>query len=387
MKTMSDEWDNLGTGAASSSAPPDPWAKGKGKGDWLAPHPALQQPYWQSAPWHSDAPWPSHHAAPQGSMTSSMSITKLMRRSASVVSNTVTQTSTSSTTASELMSNAEVKTGWQTVLNAVENYNLGQPSCGPNAFLVLGSPGSGKSCFVGRLMMEMLDRYENLIPLMLPVADLVKRSDPEGPDAFDADADSLRYSMIGQAISMSRVVFLFEGLEDAERLTKAVESLIRVLVRSKNLVVVTSRPLLSGRSALESDPELILTMRLENLSDEQKRMVAYARLGAEGIEAYDKLLARLRSSQNVSDQGEEAASDGAEDWLREGGPRDVFGNPMMLSMLLCYLQTMAKKYAEKKETEGEEYAAEAKEEETTLTAVYRVAVDALPSAAPGLGAF
>ncbi|CAE7468359.1 HERC2 [Symbiodinium natans] len=275
-----------------------------------------------------------------------------------------------------------VKTGWTTVLNAVENYNLGQPSCSPSAFLVLGSPGSGKSCFVGRLMMEMLDRYENLIPLMLPVADLVKRSDPEGPDAFDADAvqdwfdnylrltygeDSLRYSMIGQAISMSRVVFLFEGLEDAERLTKAVESLIRVLVRSKNLVVVTSRPLLSGRSALESDPELIMTMRLENLSDEQKRMVAYARLGAEGIEAYDKLLARLRSSQNVSDQGEEAANDGAE---------DVFGNPMMLSMLLCYLQTMAKKYAEKKETEGEELDREAKEEETTLTAVYRVAVDA-----------
>ncbi|CAE7796136.1 HERC2, partial [Symbiodinium sp. CCMP2592] len=158
-----------------------------------------------------------------------------------------------------------------------------------------------------------------------------------------------------------------EEIQEAEAM-QAVESLIRVLVRSKNLVVVTSRPLLSGRSALESDPELILTMRLESLSDEQKRMVAYARLGAEGIEAYDKLLARLRSSQNVSDQGEEAASDGAE---------DVFGNPMMLSMLLCYLQTMAKKYAEKKETEGEEYAAEAKEEETTLTAVYRVAVDVM----------
>ena len=66
------------------------------------------------------------------------------------------------------------------MLQAVENYNLGSPSCNPSAFLVLGSPGSGKSCFVGRLMMEMLDRYENLIPLMLPVADLVKRSDPEG---------------------------------------------------------------------------------------------------------------------------------------------------------------------------------------------------------------
>ncbi|CAL1162943.1 unnamed protein product [Cladocopium goreaui] len=286
-------------------------------------------------------------------------------------------------TGAEFKDAMEVKSGWQTVLSAVESYNLGQPSCNPNAFFVWGSPGSGKSCFVGRLMMEMLDRYENLIPLMLPVADLVKRSDPDGPDAVDAEGvqgwfdsylrvtygeDSLRYSMICQARSMSRVVFLFEGLEDAEKLSKAVESLIRVLVRAKNLVVVTSRPLLSRDrySALENESELLVTMRLENLSDEQKRIVAYARLGAAGIEAYDNLLSRLRTSQNVSDQGtqqgEETSNDGAE---------DVFGNPMMLSMLLCYLQTMGRR---SEELEADEEKAE-ESEETTLTAVYRVAVD------------
>ena len=54
-----------------------------------------------------------------------------------------------------------MKSGWLTVLQAVENYNSGLPSCNPSAFLVLGSPGSGKSCFVGRLMMEMLDRCLN----------------------------------------------------------------------------------------------------------------------------------------------------------------------------------------------------------------------------------
>eukprot|EP00435_Cladocopium_sp_Y103_P075103 s11_g54.t1 len=279
------------------------------------------------------------------SMTTSMSISKLMRRSASAVS---FGGSHAQGAGAELKDAVEVKSGWQTVLSAVESYNLGQPSCNPNAFFVWGSPGSGKSCFVGRLMMEMLDRYENLIPLMLPVADLVKRSDPDGPDAVDAEGewfdsylrvtygeefrrldfaaflgsqDSLRYSMICQARSMSRVVFLFEGLEDAEKLTKAVESLIRVLVRAKNLVVVTSRPLLSRDrySALENESELLVTMRLENLSDEQKRIVAYARLGAAGIEAYDNLLSRLRTSQNVSDQGtqgqgEETSNDGAEDW-------------------------------------------------------------------------
>lgn len=315
------------------------------------------------------------------SMTTSMSISKLMRRSASAVSFGGSHAGGPA----EPKDAMEVKSGWQTVLSAVESYNLGQPSCNPNAFFVWGSPGSGKSCFVGRLMMEMLDRYENLIPLMLPVADLVKRSDPDGPDAVDAEGvqdwfdsylrvtygeDSLRYSMICQARSMSRVVFLFEGLEDAEKLSKAVESLIRVLVRAKNLVVVTSRPLLSRDrySALENESELLVTMRLENLSDEQKRIVAYARLGAAGIEAYDNLLSRLRTSQNVSDQGtqqgEEASNDGAE---------DVFGNPMMLSMLLCYLQTMGRR---SEELEADEEKAE-ESEETTLTAVYRVAVDVM----------
>ena len=115
---------------------------------------------------------------------------------------------------------------------------------------------------------------------------------------------------------MCRVVFLFEGLEDAEKLTKAVESLIRVLVRAKNLVVVTSRPFLGGRSVLENESELMVTMRLENLSDEQKRMVAYARLGAQGIDAYDNLLARLRSSHNVSDQGDEATTENTEESSR-----------------------------------------------------------------------
>ena len=55
---------------------------------------------------------------------------------------------------------------------------------------------------------------------------------------------------------------------------------------------------------------------------------------------------------------------------------DVFGNPMMLSMLCCYLQkriteTKEKESAKRKEDAGNEQALE--EDRITITDVYRVA--------------
>eukprot|EP00931_Biecheleriopsis_adriatica_P003876 TRINITY_DN105632_c0_g1_i1.p1 TRINITY_DN105632_c0_g1~~TRINITY_DN105632_c0_g1_i1.p1 ORF type:complete len:3685 (-),score=854.42 TRINITY_DN105632_c0_g1_i1:104-9952(-) len=304
------------------------------------------------------------------------------RNSTKSVSSTPSASSQVTTDSMEGDSAVEVKTGWQVITDAVDKLNQGLPTCGASAFLIFGSPGSGKSCLVGRLQMEILDRYENLLPLLLPVSDLVKRSDGGGPDPQNTGAvvdwfdkylrltygeDSLRYGMICQAMKMSRVVFLFEGLEDAEKYTEAIEGLIKVLVSYRNLVVVTSRPLLSGKSSLESLTNSISTMTIMNLSDEQKRMVAHARLGIEGIDAYDKLFMRLRASQGSGGQGEDGDAEDS----------DVFGNPMMLSMLLCYLQTMAKKNAEKQRSDVKDDEEQEGKEETTLTSVYRVAIDVM----------
>jgi len=294
---------------------------------------------------------------------------------------TMSTTSISSGSGSD-SGNPDSKSGWQSVLSVFESYNKGRPICTPNAFLVQGSPGAGKSCFVCRLLMETLDRCQRLIPLLLPVADLVKRS--EGSDSsqraddsaieawFDKylrltfGEDSLRYCMIVQAIKMSRVVFIFEGLEDSEALSVMVEGLITRLVQARHLVVVTSRPMIPGKSSLEDMTEFIVNMKLENLNDEQKRLVAHARLGMEGIDAYDKLFARLSNSQSVGEQseGDQTSGDGAE---------DVFGNPMMLSMLLCYLQT--KRTAERQSADPGDKQTEF--DQTTLTAIYRVAIEVM----------
>jgi hypothetical protein len=51
-------------------------------------------------------------------------------------------------------------------------------------------------------------------------------------------------------------------------------------------------------------------------------------LGTDGIAAYEKFSKQQQEGSPVSDESEE-----------HGQTEDVFGNPMMLSMLLCYLQT------------------------------------------------
>jgi len=278
--------------------------------------------------------------------------------------------------------------GWPTILSTLDNFEKGVPTCNPSAFLVLGSPGSGKSCMVNRIIMETLDRYHNLVPLLVPIADLVRRSggelDLSNPtraiiqDWLDRylrvtyGEDSNRYWMICQAMAMKRVAFLFEGFEDSGKMMKEVEGLIADLILDGHLVVVTSRPLLGGETKLEEMAEYLTVMQLENLSDENKRAVALKRLGHEGIVAYDRLFRRLRDSQATADAVGEV---GDEEMQEKAAEQDVFGNPMMLSMLLCYLQTTQQKEAERAEAgeeEPEESAGDA-----TLTAVYRVALDVM----------
>jgi len=279
---------------------------------------------------------------------------------------------------------ASSRFGWPTILASLESFEKGTPLCQPNAFLVLGSPGSGKSCLINRVIMESLDRYMNLVPIMIPVSEIVRRSgqdlDLSNPtrgmvqDWFDRylrvtyGEDSNRYWMICQAMNMRRVAFLFEGLEDGNTLMKAVEATIKHLILDGHFVIVTSRPLLGGESSLEEMADQIYSLQLENLSDEHKRAVARRRLGPEGVEGFDRLFRRLRESQAPTEQGQDQAVTDSE--------QDVFGNPMMLSMLLCYLQTMMKKEAERLAEGGEEEEA-TQDGGATLTAVYRVALDVM----------
>merc|ERR1719424_2647844 len=111
-----------------------------------------------------------------------------------------------------------------------------------------------------------------------------------------------------------------------------VERLVKDLVVDRQLCVITTRPLLAGSCMLEDMPEYISVMELQHLSQEQRKSVAHARLGFEGIPAFDMFFQKLRQSQGKSDIAEEDDEGGG------NADSDVFGNPMMLSMLICYLQ-------------------------------------------------
>jgi len=295
------------------------------------------------------------------------------------------------------LSGIESRTGWGMLVNAVDTFAEAIPSCSPNAFLVLGGPGSGKSCLICRLIMESLDRHVNLVPILLKVQELVKRSSQDSIDQsnltptvvnqwFDKHLrvsfgeDSSKYNMICQAMRMHRVFFLFEGLEEAGTMAPMLEACVKQLVTDRHLVVVTSRPLLSGMSSLEEMTEFITPMKLQNLNDEQKRLIAHNRLGLEGVEMYDALFAKLRENQGSAEE----AGDTDGGVQGQGGHEDVFGNPMMLSMLICYLQ-MRQKELVKEQDQDQNAEADGKEgahtggddNHVTLTAVYRVSIDVM----------
>jgi hypothetical protein len=193
--------------------------------------------------------------------------------------------------------------------------------------------------------MNCLESRQNLVPILLVVTELIKRSTHEDIGENDSSAasawfdkylrltfgeDSQRYNMVRQAISMHRAVFVFEGLEDlSSRESGAmilIQRFIRDLVMDRHFVVMTSRPMVKGTASLEGMEAYITRMELQSLSDEQQRNIAHSRLGLEGLKKFVAFEKQLRRSQ-TSSVDEEGA-----------GQESVFANPLMLSMLLCYLQ-------------------------------------------------
>ncbi|CAL1149978.1 unnamed protein product [Cladocopium goreaui] len=268
------------------------------------------------------------------------------------------------------MGSSEQKTSWNLIVNALERYNKATPSCSPNAFWVIGAPGSGKNCLMCRVIMDSVSRFDNLVPLRLPIMDLVKRTDqmPERDQSsvqtwFDKymrilfGEDTPRYKMMKMAIAMRRALLLFEGLDAAGSVTEAVKLLIQGFVKDGHFVLMTSRT--AGIA------EHLVVMEMQFLTDEQKRAIANQRLGPQGLQSFNAFIKKIRG-----ERGEEA--NGPED-----RSEDIFGNPMMLSMLLCYLSPKENEMPERKRSSTSE-----DNSKVDLMAVYRVSVSVM-CACPG----
>merc|ERR1712228_859496 len=129
---------------------------------------------------------------------------------------------------------------------------------------------------------------------------------------------------------------------------------------------VTSRTFPPGQSSLDGMNEYMVTMKFRHLTDDQQRSIAHARLGNEGLSAFEEFIKRPHAGQKVDDN---------EEW--ETSQEDVFGNPMMLSMLICYLKHDRDKDRDKQHEKDRNKHHDKDSDTISLTAVYSVAVDVM----------
>ncbi|CAJ1415640.1 unnamed protein product [Effrenium voratum] len=103
-------------------------------------------------------------------------------------------------------------------------------------------------------------------------------------------------------------------------------------------------------------------MEMQPLTDEQKRAIANQRLGPQGLQSFNAFIQKMRAGQHSNEE--------AQGQVAQKEQEDIFGNPMMLSMLLCYLSPKAGDDTRKRRLTDEETPVD-------LMAVYRVSVSVM----------
>eukprot|EP00434_Breviolum_minutum_P004246 symbB.v1.2.003743.t1/scaffold191.1/size276526/8 len=111
-------------------------------------------------------------------------------------------------------------------------------------------------------------------------------------------------------------------------------------------------------------------MEMQFLTDEQKRLIANQRLGPQGLQSFNAFIRKIRGERGEQGDGTGRLEDRSE---------DVFGNPMMLSMLLCYLSPKASfvNGAENEMPERKRNSTTDDDSPVDLMAVYRVSVSVM----------
>ena len=206
--------------------------------------------------------------------------------------------------------------------------------------VVLGDPGSGKSCFVRTEILsyceppknENDDWYEKHVPVFLPLAEYVYSSeDPVGlleQCTSHARGQGLVLDLEQMELLLSRgkVAFFFDGLDEVssiggrQKVLAELKELVEKYAAVGNRFVLTSRPAAVRDAGL---PEALARVSLLGLTDEEIELLVY------------RLFEIRRGSGTRAKEADQALiRDLLRDCAETPGIRRLARNPLLLTLLV-----------------------------------------------------
>ncbi len=213
--------------------------------------------------------------------------------------------------------------------------------------VVLGDPGSGKTCFVKNEVLAYCRQrtgehswYSSHIPIFVPLAELA-RVYAKGSDITALACGiaakrglSLELGTIRELVSRGGAAFFFDGLDEVvsiDQRAQLVDGITELMNRARplgNRFIVTSRP---AAMQLVRFPEATTTLTLRGLSEHDMRDLARRVLTARLSEGGTKV--RLRDS-TLSHSDESLLDELMSDCKTVPGIGRLATNPLLLTLLI-----------------------------------------------------
>jgi len=211
--------------------------------------------------------------------------------------------------------------------------------------LVLGDPGSGKSCFVKNELLSYCRDFESEegwyakhVPIFVPLAEVATAISPEGSFMQACASIAARRALplseaqLSTLVKNGRVAFFFDGLDEVvsltsrEQIADEIGALLKGYGHLGNRVVVTSRP-----AALEpiEVPKGLTKLHLQGLNKHEIRTLAGRILAVQMSES-----GRLKFDDSESEGNRVLVERLVSDCATKPGIGRLARNPLLLTLLV-----------------------------------------------------
>ena len=206
--------------------------------------------------------------------------------------------------------------------------------------VVLGDPGSGKTCFVRAQIMSYCERngtelggwYGKHVPVFLPLVEYTYS--PENPEALLKKCISHAYSQglkisleqLEILISRGRVAFFFDGLDEIGSIVARQKALEEISELVDTYAVLGNRFVLTSRPAAVRDvhlPNELTSLSLLGLTNQEIELLAHRLFEA-----------RYPAGEHISSNDQNVIDSILKDCSEKPGIRRLARNPLLLTLLV-----------------------------------------------------